>query len=63
MPDPMTIDYMKRKSCYITEIIDTMLYDMEEQGMKETSQYEELGEIWDKAFKLNQKYVKLEKKK
>jgi len=63
MTDPMTIDYMKRNSCYITEIIDTVLDDMEEQGMKKTHQYKEILEIWNNAFFLNQKYVKLESRK
>lgn len=63
MTDPMTIDFMKRRSCYITEIIDTVLDDMEEQGMKKTAQYREMLAIWNSAFFLNQKYVKLEKRK
>ncbi len=62
MTDPMTIDYMKRRSCYITEIIDPMLDDLEEQGMKDTPEFKELEELWNKAFAINQKYVKLEKK-
>ena len=62
MTSPMVIDFMKRRSCYITEIIDTVLDDFEEQGMKDTLEFKELEEVWHKAFAINQKYVKLEKK-
>ncbi len=62
MISPMVINFMKRKSCYITEIIDTVLNDFEEQGMKDTPEFKELEEVWNKAFAINKKYVKLGKK-